>query len=126
MSIGLMEGEQDLDVLVTPEDSTPLVGKDHPHFLSSLSKLLKDEPLMGSSMAPNVVPGITVPEENDSVQDNGNVTETVAAVKTHRQSAKEREEREKDDIAWRCVFVNLLEFRGWVLFCHIDHHSWCR
>ena len=78
------------------------MGKDHPHFLSSLSKLLKDGPpalLMGSSMAPNAFSEITVPEENDSVQDNGNVTETVAAVKTRRQSAKEREERVNDDIA---------------------------
>ena len=61
LSIDLMEGEQALDVLVTPEDSTPLV---LPHFLSSLSKLLKDGPpalLMGSSMAPNVVPEISVP-----------------------------------------------------------------
>ena len=102
LSIGLMEGEEDLDVLVTPEDSTPLVGKDHPHFLSSLNKLLKDEPpalLMGRSMAPNVAPEFTVPEENNSVQDNGNVTETVAAVKTRRESAKEREEWEKHDIA---------------------------
>ena len=38
-------------------------------------------------------------QETDLGQDNRNVTETVAAVKTRHQSAKEREEREKDDIA---------------------------